>query len=461
MILEVNNTFDERRIYFLKGEALPNSELHPEDISCMEGTEEQGPSEPNLRSHKFKCKWSKDFHVSPFNSRKGSYSLLAYDPFAQRSKGTESIDNTITLKSSKGHPKLVARFFAIDVAIDPSGFGVWSKSLFIAKWCWVGLVTYPRIVKEAAKLFFLRKLPVWYRPEPLKDSIGRHETERERLIEERFRQFLKEHLESFKDSITLKYVASGSRCRREEQFSYDTSSWNRTDSMASPTKGRPPLSVTLKVLTPLFYSRLARAQSLQELFKAELSRYPEEDRSIWTENVGDLLQLFPPDGERQPFSIAQLGPMDNMHWNSLRRLRNAHPQEPRNRAGSQSTPSGNPPESANAGVPTPILPSLDPIKYPLSSLDQHVLLHCTIYEARTYRRTVTSILIADYIFGGNAEVWDGIDSIVKIGLTYWTIAALWEWSVALFSEELWVNYPKLAFEIGILHAWWVIKEWVL
>ena len=460
MIIEVNNTFDERRIYFLKGEA------SSDDRPCLggpstEGNEEQGLPKPSMRLYTFKDKWAKDFHVSPFNSRKGSYSILACDPFAQRGKDTESIDNTITLNSSKGHPKLVARFFSTDGAKDPSNFTLWSKFCFIMGWCWVGLSTYPRIVREAAKLFFFRKLHVWYRPEPLKDSMGRLETERERIIEESFRQLLKEHLERSQGPVTLKYVASGSRCRREEVFSHDSSSWNRTSSDASSMKDRQPLSLTLKVLTPLFYSRLARAQSLHELFKTELLHSPEEDRSIWSEDIGGLLRLFEPDGERKSLNIAQLGPMDKMHWNLLRRLRTAYPQEPPRTAVSQSASSSGPVEATSAAKPTPSPPSLDPISHPLSPLDQHVLCKCTIHEARTYRRTVTSILIADYIFGGNAEVLDGVDSILRIVLTYWTIAALWDWTAALFSEELWVDYPRLAFKSGIIHAWWVVKEWLL
>ncbi|KAL8954704.1 MAG: hypothetical protein Q9183_006972, partial [Haloplaca sp. 2 TL-2023] len=56
MILEVNNTFDERRMYFLKN-------LNPDEQNQVETTTD--PPKP-----KFKTTWPKDFHVSPFNSRK-------------------------------------------------------------------------------------------------------------------------------------------------------------------------------------------------------------------------------------------------------------------------------------------------------------------------------------------------------------------------------------------------------
>jgi hypothetical protein len=62
---------------------------------------------------------------------------------------------------------------------------------FLVLWWWVGLVTYPRIVLEAGKLFFRRKLHVWFRPEPLKTSIGRHAHATEQVLEASFRSHLR------------------------------------------------------------------------------------------------------------------------------------------------------------------------------------------------------------------------------------------------------------------------------
>ena len=162
MILEVNNTFDERRMYFMKHE------------KGMEGDDPQ--SSP---SSKFTNTWSKDFHVSPFNSRKGAYSLVASNPFTN--PNNIIVDNSITLKSSEDHAKLVARIFSTAPALDPFSMTVWAKVRLIIAWCWVGFMTFPRIVKEAAKLFFQRKLHVWYRPEVMKTSVGRKPTRREAL----------------------------------------------------------------------------------------------------------------------------------------------------------------------------------------------------------------------------------------------------------------------------------------
>lgn len=191
MILEVNNTFDEKRMYFLKdgGSSIsaPEGDTIPSQEARMTAKEKEEPPPPDEKiASKFSAAWQKDFHVSPFNSRKGGYSLSATDPFVRHLVNGDSkvscgqVNNTITLSSSKNHPKLIARVFSTSDSIDPYGLTRWQNFKFILSWWWVGFVTFPRIVREAGKLFFGRKLHVWLRPEVLKDSIGRNETKDER-----------------------------------------------------------------------------------------------------------------------------------------------------------------------------------------------------------------------------------------------------------------------------------------
>lgn len=175
MILEVNNTFDERRMYLLKQDALVK-----ETSAARDDLDSKPDRKPTPTSANFTDTWSKDFHVSPFNSRKGSYSLKAYDPFFPQFIRNPTIDNTITLSSSKDHPKLIAKIASTGPAVDPAHLGHWDTFRFIMSWWWVGFVTFPRIVREAGKLFFKRKLKVWYRPEVVGTSIGRTATYYER-----------------------------------------------------------------------------------------------------------------------------------------------------------------------------------------------------------------------------------------------------------------------------------------
>jgi DUF1365 family protein len=135
MLLEVNNTFDERRLYLLRAQPEESRELDA------------------LRKTKtFQNVWEKDFHVSPFNSRKGSYPLKAADPFNSGLANVE-VDNAVTLLSSEHHAKLVARIFSIGEPLDPASFSSWDTVRFLAGSCWDGFVTFPRIARKAAKFF--------------------------------------------------------------------------------------------------------------------------------------------------------------------------------------------------------------------------------------------------------------------------------------------------------------------
>lgn len=167
MILEVNNTFGERRTYLLDGSnVVPGT---PQSTA----SEASGSDLTVGAKSRFNDIWMKDFHVSPFNSRKGSYVLRAQDPFPHGMFDEPVIDNTITLISSKDHAKLVARLSSTGKALDQNKMGIADKAWFVLSWWWVGFVTFPRIVKEAGRLFFKRKLHVWFRPEVLHTGIGR------------------------------------------------------------------------------------------------------------------------------------------------------------------------------------------------------------------------------------------------------------------------------------------------
>jgi DUF1365 family protein len=178
MILEVNNTFGERRMYFLRAK---NAEEKSEGSHGDPPTPAQELLNGSIvnsssRVGKFRNAWTKDFHVSPFNSRKGYYTLTAVDPFQEDKADSPPIfSNTITLKSSKDHVKLVARVYSNGKPVNPVTSTWQNMIVFVLSWFWVGFLTFPRIVKEAAILFWARGLHVWFRPEVMPTTIGRKE----------------------------------------------------------------------------------------------------------------------------------------------------------------------------------------------------------------------------------------------------------------------------------------------
>ncbi|KAJ4422481.1 hypothetical protein N0V82_002815 [Gnomoniopsis sp. IMI 355080] len=297
MIIEVNNTFDERRMYLLRPQKTAEAEIEGAEHRPVKN----GPS--SLDPPVFKQQWPKDFHVSPFNSRKGAYSLLAYDPLRALAEGRSPIDSTITLKSSKGHGKIVARLVSKGHAIDPSRMSFRQKAVFLSSWWWVGFITFPRIVREAARLWFQRKLHVWYRPEPLKESMGRNADSAERRLEVAFRSYLRSLVKQCHAAVAVKYIPSGIASVGEEL-------------MLSPSaKSKSEVEdLEFKVLTPVFYTRfVSYAHDLEALF-SELR----ESCTIWVSRPELLPKLL---FKGPAPALEARSPLDYLYFEAIRYLR--------------------------------------------------------------------------------------------------------------------------------------------
>jgi hypothetical protein len=373
MVLEVNNTFDERRMYFL-------SSTEPATQTVDEIDAEVGNSAKQVvkgKSSTMRRAWPKDFHVSPFNSRKGSYSLVAHDPFAPMLEGQGSINTTINLTSSKSHAKLVARIFSHSDAIDPETMTAWQKVKFLASWWWVGFVTFPRIVKEAGALFFRRRLHVWFRPEPLKESIGRRADETERQLEAIFRRYLRYMVEKSLAALTVQYIPSGIAN-------------SSTEVMMSPSaKNNSGTSETIefKVLTPAFYARFVYyAHDLEALF-CELN----DNCTIWISRPELLPKLV---FKKPAMALTSQNLVEFGYFKLIQSLRRRPERIERPLTSSQIS-------SRMQDTHT----KTDIRDFRISSMDGFVLSHGSTREKRLYRSHLLRLFLADRIASGNLDLF--------------------------------------------------------
>jgi len=128
VVLEVHNTFEEKHIYPLRFSS----------------------SQSVVRR----------FHVSPFNDRLGTYTLKTRDP-------GNGISIELTVVTPDGKSKLYASLKSKTGPYLHHSIGV----LWICVLCgWWIFMTFPRILYEASKLHYWKKLPVYMRPEPLNDN---------------------------------------------------------------------------------------------------------------------------------------------------------------------------------------------------------------------------------------------------------------------------------------------------
>lgn len=383
MIIEVNNTFDERRMYLLSPQKAAEAEL--------EGAER--PPDANGHSAvnppKFKQQWPKDFHVSPFNSRKGSYSLLASDPLRALAEGQSPIDSTITLKSSKGHGKIVARLVSKGSAIDPSRMSSFRRAGFLLSWWWVGFVTFPRIVREAGRLWFQRKLHVWFRPEPLKESMGRNADSTERQMELTFRLYLRSLVKQCHTAVAVKYVPSGIAGTGEEL-------------MLSPSANSDSEveEIEFKILTPVFYTRfVSYAHDLEALF-SELR----ESCTIWVSRPEILPKLLFK-GPAPALEAKNL--LDYLCFQAIRCLRRRPEQIVRPLTSSQQSP-----QSTSA---------VDIRDLRISSMDAFILRQEDAELRRKYRSLVIKLFIAERLAFGSLLLVELFLILIQTWLT-WTAA---------------------------------------
>ncbi|KAI0170614.1 hypothetical protein BJ166DRAFT_199420 [Pestalotiopsis sp. NC0098] len=389
MILEVNNTFDERRMYFLSSDD-PSTKAVDEALA-EPGSEAKQPIKPSTAA--IRRAWPKDFHVSPFNSRKGGYSLVAHDPFVPMLEGRGLLDSTINLLSSKSHAKLVARIFSDGEPIDPKSMSVWQKLRFLSSWWWVGFVTFPRIAKEAGMLFFKRQLHVWYRPEPLKESMGRRADETERRLEAIFRRYLEYLVSQSPAKLAVKYIPSGID---------DT----RPETMLSPAaeEGEHESQDVLefKVLTPAFYTRFAYyAHDLEALF-CELH----DNCTIWISKPELLPKLI---FKKPPPAFATRNLVDFGCFKLIQSLRQRPERIER------------PLTSAQTSSKAPDTHTKTDIRdFRISSMDAYVLEHESANERKTYRYLLLRLFLADRIALGSLELL-GLEQLFLRVISAWSI----------------------------------------
>lgn len=366
IVLEVNNTFDERRPYLLVRDAAQE----PRHIT------------PGQR-RRIKGSRVKDFHVSPFNSRKGYYSVLTSDPLGPEMDGFCGIDVTITLNSSKDQPKLVARLFSDGPAFDPALLGSLAKFTFLARWFWVGFATLPRIFWQAAVLLYRLKLDMSSKPEPLVGTFGRHATSVEATIEVCFSQYLELWTGRSGKPLSVKYYTSGPPFCPPRIFTSSNSKGPESDDI-----------LELWVLTPAFYSRFIHYWDDLDAVITELNIH----KTIWVDKPELLSNIF---GKmsitKRPMSLS-----GRLFASILRTLRDR--------------PRSFTLDSALEGPSSACRIAAKGKENTISTMDAYIMLHGSRGLKRQYQWAAIRQLIADRYFMGRTEFLGRMMDVARVGI---------------------------------------------
>ncbi len=376
LILEVNNTFDERHIYFLK--------LKEEEKTSKSSKETPMFSQPPNGSPRYTSTWFKEFHVSPFNIVDGSYSVVVYDPLYPSLTGSGPVNVTITLQSSKGKPKFVARIFSERSPINPATMTMWQKYDFLKTWWWIGLATFPRILIQAFDLYHHHQLPIFKRPEPLNRSMGRRATKTERILATTFRSYLKYLVRSSSSNLMVKYTPSGIPDAEEETFV----------SVPAKFSSEQAESLDFKVLTPVFYSRFIGYAHDSEAVFSEL-----ENKTIWISRPDILPKVI----LKKPLPEQTISDLLNyICFHAIRKLRRPPP------------PISAPTQSAQLQEYDIRYSMTDIRNFRLSAMDGYVLAECSASEQRTYRSQILKLFISERIAFGSVVVLEAQILLIRL-----------------------------------------------
>lgn len=389
MILEVNNTFDERRMYLL----LNSRSDSPSPGSDGNKDYHESPSHSRSDGASFRSVWDKDFHVSPFNSRHGSYRLTARDPQPFSAPTTGVISNDITLLSSQGRTKLVARVFSTQAAVADASITGREAARMAVSWGWIGFLTVPRILAEAVKLYFAHALDVFYRPEVVAGtSIARRATAQERRLEGYFARYLEAVVRRSADPLRVVY-------RRPAGFGSGSKLCFDSGHADDGTTAAP---VELRVVTPAFYRRFVHYAHAAEALDGEFLCTDARNQTI-------VVACDKEDGARQLLqawrsAVQQATTPAGWRWELIRQLRVA-PEEP-----SYGSSGSEQDEAASSGGFYTSRRDIRATGY--ADMDRWAAGQT---DAGTYRDELTRVFLARRL--GGEGVWAAGEVLLRVGLS--------------------------------------------
>ncbi|KAF2439542.1 DUF1365-domain-containing protein [Karstenula rhodostoma CBS 690.94] len=415
MITEVNNTFGERHLYLLDGSSPTSPAQTP--------SEEEPVSVPPKTT--FADYWTKEFHVSPFNSRKGGgYAQKALNPFPSPTS-SPAIDITITLKSTKDHAKIVARLFSVGTAMKLDELGLFGALKFIAAWWAVGFLTFPRILKEAFVLYFRKGLRVWFKPEVRASSIGRISTQIENLLHQIFQDYLFYLVHLSEDPFYIKF---------------ETAILDKPKDVVASTHRRDRHSnvkyLDIRVLTGAFYSRFVHYSHTSEAFDRECLFTDEKNRTLWISQPDLLPELLPRrrlEDLKEQEQLIDGGYLGELRWTLLRKLR-CPPADP-------AYPIS--PKSAQFDID-------DIREHSFSELDRFVRGPARRHYAGRYRRAVTKLFLAQRYALGFTGVIDLLDLCLR-AISCWLGARM----LVSYIQAGGQHHSSSLYGIHGVYTWWI------
>jgi hypothetical protein len=183
MILEINNSYWEKRNVFLRVRPASDKLVNPPEASERAEYLDDHQSVQSLpsapRASFYKGTWHKYIFASPFEKVDGVVSNRLMDPVQPGSwKANAPFSNMTTLEDS-GEVRMATRLTCDGPPIDPSQMSAFDVAKFLFRWTLPGMLTTPEIIFKALKIRFTGLMRMNSKPPVRSGSVGRHITKLE------------------------------------------------------------------------------------------------------------------------------------------------------------------------------------------------------------------------------------------------------------------------------------------
>ncbi|KAJ5935166.1 hypothetical protein N7466_004713 [Penicillium verhagenii] len=288
MVMEVNNSFGERKAAFFRLTA-GSAEANMKDsagtidtVPCQTANKSQSVRflDSVSKFKMYKAEWDKDFFLSPFEKVEGYFTTTCSDPCNPMSGTKGPLHTNTTLYSPDGRPKIISRLYSWGEPLDPLRADPWQLMRFICRWGYIGALSKPRIIYEALRVRFRGNLTYLRKPEVKNPNIPREETDIERFLEQFFRLFLAHAVAHYPKPLKVVYEPSKSH-------------WLLPETFQSPSsQSGVGAEVIIRVLSPAFYTNILQYEEPSAGLNKELSPFSlaadPHSQYLWTSDHGLL-----------------------------------------------------------------------------------------------------------------------------------------------------------------------------
>ncbi|KAJ5701170.1 hypothetical protein N7488_008718 [Penicillium malachiteum] len=297
MVMEVNNSFGERKAAFFRldaGSSGTNAEQTAGIVDSVPfhtsgGLQHAKFSASASQFKMYKGNWDKDFFLSPFEKVEGYFTTTCSDPCNPFSGTKGPLHSNTTLYAPDGRPKIISRLYSWGEPLDPLRATPWQLMRFICRWGYIGALSKQRIIYEALRVRFRGNLNYLRKPEVKSPNIPREETPIERSLEKFFRHFLSHAVAHYPQPLKVVYEPSKSHWLFPETF-------RSPSSQSGLQQLVPELELTVRVLSPAFYTNVLQYKDPAAGLNKELSPFSlvadSNSQYIWTSDASQLEQIF-------------------------------------------------------------------------------------------------------------------------------------------------------------------------